>query len=501
MSTLPRLPQSLPARALLGVSLVVGLVMRVRLVFSDDGIYWPDEIYQSFEPAHKLVFGYGVIPWEFIQGARTWALPGLVAAVLKVTALLGGDTPNAYVPAVKLVFVAASVATAYGVYRLSQLLSADALTPTAELASAAAASLWALCSVALYFAPRAMSENASSAAIVWGLVWVLSPTSSRRLVVAGASLLGLAVLFRLQSVVFCVGVLIMLLQRALAAKRASAPVDSTWKTALVTLLAWALGYGLLDAATWHDAPGARVGGLFHSVVVYVKFNLIEGQGARWGTAPWQYYAEHLWSAMPAVTCVFAVASVVALAQPRTRGLMVTSLAFVAIHAAVAHKEYRFLLPVLPVVCALVGPAVVTVSRVPALRFTALATAAVAAWSASSAPALTMGDLGAYPERPRSSAWGDFANVNRLMKIAGQRPDLCGLRIDIVHLAWTGGSTYVHRRVPLYMPGTPVNGGHFNYAIVWPGSGGEVIAQDSGIELVRIPNAACTPDPSYSWRLP
>ena len=103
--------------------------------------------------------------------------------------------------------------------------------------------------------------------------------------------------------------------------------------------------------------------------------------------------------------------------------------------------------------------------------------------------------------PKSSAWGDFSNVNRLMQVAGLRDDLCGLRIDIVHLAWTGGSTYVHRPVPLYMPNYPPNLGHFNYAITWPNSGAEVIARDQGIELVRLTGAPCIPDPGYNWLLP
>ena len=42
-------------------------------MLTDDGIYWPDEIHQSLEPAHRLVFGYGLIAWEFSDGARNWA--------------------------------------------------------------------------------------------------------------------------------------------------------------------------------------------------------------------------------------------------------------------------------------------------------------------------------------------------------------------------------------------------------------------------------------------
>ena len=57
--------------ALLAAVLAIGAALRVWLSFHDDGIYWPDEIYGSLEPAHRLVFGPGLISWEFIEGARS----------------------------------------------------------------------------------------------------------------------------------------------------------------------------------------------------------------------------------------------------------------------------------------------------------------------------------------------------------------------------------------------------------------------------------------------
>lgn len=488
--TRAQMPRSLSARVVLGVAMLVGFVLRAYTVFTDDGIYWPDEIYQSFEPAHKAVFGYGVIPWEFITGARNWALPAIIAVILKITSLFGGGSPTVYIPVVKLVFVAASVASVAGVYRLSQVINRDA--PTSELASAAAASLWALCAAALYFTPRATSENASAAAVIWGLALLLDANSSKRLLVLGASLLGLSVLFRLQSSVFCVGSVIILF-----ARNKKAP---EWKTALFVLAGWALALGIIDAIAWHDAPTARFGGLFHSAAEYVKFNLVEGKGSNWGTSSAEYYARYLWATMPAVTALLALGLIFSFREARGLGLIVV--AYLVLHVAVAHKELRFMVPVLPVLCALVGPALMQLAKIPALKLALPATVLVAALSAWSAPSLTMGDLGAYLERPKSSAWNDFGNVNRLMLVASKRDDVCGMRIDI-HLAWTGGSTYFHHPVPLYMPGYPPNSGHFNYAIIGQGqaSGAEVVAQDNGLALVRLPGVQCVPDPGYSWRLP
>ena len=95
---LPLLPvrELPPERRLAQVLLLLGVAgggaLRVWLALTDDGIYWPDEIYQSLEPAHRLVFGYGLQAWEFIDGARNWVLPGLVAALLKGATWVGLDT-------------------------------------------------------------------------------------------------------------------------------------------------------------------------------------------------------------------------------------------------------------------------------------------------------------------------------------------------------------------------------------------------------------------------
>src|SRR5947208_2024724 len=99
ISFLPRL-----ALLLVVAALVIGGVLRLGLALHDDGIYWPDEIYQSLEPAHKLVFGYGLMPWEYRLGARTWAFPGLIAGLLRLIVALGATDPRAYVDVIRLIF-------------------------------------------------------------------------------------------------------------------------------------------------------------------------------------------------------------------------------------------------------------------------------------------------------------------------------------------------------------------------------------------------------------
>jgi hypothetical protein len=473
------------ARVLLAFVLIAGLVIRIIIVFSDEGIYWPDEIYQSFEPAHKLVFGYGLVPWEFIEGARNWALPGVVALVLKLCALFGGDSPFVYIRVTKLVFALASIGTAIGVFRLAKAYGAkDGL-------AAIGASLFALCGLCLYFSHRAMSENATALPVVWGLAFVLDKNASARRLVIGASLLGIGVLLRIQSAVFCVGALSILLCRM------------EWKRTIrvfIVLLAWAFAYGALDAVTWRGAPGAIWGGWFHSAIVYIRFNLIEGRAADWGTAPWTYYFRYMWSSMPSVTIMLALGAVCA--WRRATGLLALVLSFLVIHSLIPHKELRFIIPVLPLLCALTAVGFSDLPGAIVRRIAASAALAAVLVSVVAIRSLTFGDIGAYPDRGYDSAWDDMGYVNRLMLEASRRKDLCGICID-ANLAWTGGSTYLHLRAPLYASESHPPEDRFNYAIVAQGTWDQVIAYDRkfGYMLVKLGNDLCAPDPGYPWLLP
>lgn len=464
-----------PEFLVLWLSIAAGAAYRLWVAFTDDGIFWPDEIYQSFEPAHRLVFGYGLVPWEFIDGARNWALPGFVAFLLKLSVAFGGSEPRAYIGVVRVAFVALSMCTVWAVYQLARAYGAK------DLAAAAGASTFALGSLPLYFGHRAMSETASMLPVTLGLWLVLRPDAVRKHLLWGGSLLGLAVLLRLQCGIFAAGALTVL-----AARRQRTPV----LIVLGTLLGWALLYGLLDKLTWGD--------WFHSAEKYIRFNFIEGRAAGWGTMPWHHLLSHLFSSMGVLAFVFAAALTVCVV--RARGLALIAIVFFALHSMTAHKEIRFIMPVLPLFAACVGVAVSQLPRiVPVVVIAALV-------SMGLARSLTMGDLGAYPERPQDTAWDDKGAVNRLLLAAHGHQDVCGIRIDTEHLAWTGGSTYLHREAPLYMGGQPPPQSRlFNYVITFPGRGGEEVARerdhDHEIVLVHIPVEPCGSNPGYTWRLP
>ena len=96
--------------------LALAFAARAAVALAGDFTLHPDEIMQYLEPAHRLVFGNGVIYWEWFYGARSWLVPGVVAAVLALFELVGLGEPFWYVAGVKLLFCALSLVVPAGMY-------------------------------------------------------------------------------------------------------------------------------------------------------------------------------------------------------------------------------------------------------------------------------------------------------------------------------------------------------------------------------------------------
>ena len=70
--------------------LVLAFVLRMAIPIYLPNIYHPDEVFQYLEQGHRLAFHYGVVPWEYRTGIRSWALPGFLGALMLVTSWFGG---------------------------------------------------------------------------------------------------------------------------------------------------------------------------------------------------------------------------------------------------------------------------------------------------------------------------------------------------------------------------------------------------------------------------
>ena len=450
----------------LGATLSTGLAIRLWLAFHDDGIYWPDEIYQSLEPAHRLVFGFGMLPWEFVQGARSWTLPAVIAGVFKVADLLGLPRPVGYLALTRVALCLAGVGAAYFSFRMARRLGAS------PAAAAAGAALLALGAVPIYFAPRALGETISMLPVAAGFALAL-PRIDRKWRLLGVALLTSAVFLRLQNGVFCVALLAALLLE----KRLRECLE-----AAIVFTAGGLIYGLVDLLTWGD--------WFHSARAYLLFNL-RGGANDWGVEPFTYYAGHL-ARLPWLWGI-ALVSFAFVGARRSPGLALAAGLFLLVHSVTPHKEFRFLLPAFPLLAALTALGLEELRRLNphVFRTATVVVLGIALLSGVTFQRLTFNDLGA-PLAPPGSAYDASGPLNRLLLAAHEQRDLCGVDIEGGSLPWSGGYSYLDRTVPIFTQGGP-GPTYYNYVITnrdHPATG-ETVRTDHDWSLIRS-GRACRP---------
>jgi phosphatidylinositol glycan class B len=479
MPATPPDPQAPLPRAgwlVLAASIALSLAFALR----GYGVFWPDEIYQSLEPGHRLAFGYGFLSWEFQRGARSWIFPGVLAAVLRLGAALG-HTPAALLIAVKTFMVLTAAAGLLASMRLAQRLAG----PRAALLAGV---LGAGFPPALIMSGRAMSELPSGAALAFAAWLSLDPRASR-LRTAGA-LAVLATFLRAPDALVLVGLGVTLLAR----RRARPFVEGAAAAGLVA--------GALDWATW-GAP-------FHSLLLAVRYNLIAGHASEYGRAGLGYYFGALASSTgPAIAIVGAGL----LRAPRpARPLLAVALAPVLVHLALPHKELRFLMPFVPILFAVAaagldGWMVALAARLPRLRpapAVSLLAGTLGALMIGRAPGLTYADLGStYVPQPQRAAGTYGDGFNRLLMQLHDMPDLCGVAVAGAQVIWLGGSTPLHRNVPFFDldPPRPEGSPAANYVLA-PSSwsrppAATLIARNDEAALYRYDRPCAPPPPGYN----
>jgi len=466
---------------LLASVLLAGFAMRVWLAFVDDGIYWPDEVFQSIEPAHRLAFGYGLISWEYGLGARTWIFPGLLGGLLMLCNAIGLSDPREYLSVVRILMCTIGSGTALGSYVLARRLGAGSTF------AACGAAFFALVAPAVYFGPKALSDCVSALPVVFGLAFALPEAAGRKERLAGTGLVALATILRLQNAVFCLALLAVF-----AARRRWRPFAEV----VLVLGVGGLVLGLVDKVTW--------GGWFQSVVLYMRFTL-GGGGPVTGSSPASYYAEMLLRSMPLAVSIVALLAIAGIARARALAFVIA--VFFVAHVITPNKAYRYALPALPLMGALAAMGLQTIWANRQWRTAAVGGGLLLAscsWSLATYRTLTFADIGPYEQsRPNDSAFDDRGPINRLLMAASRQPDICGLKLETHHLVWTGGYSYFHRNVPLYsIDGPPRDLGFYNYVIAPIGETvGNPVAADGEFVLRRLPLGACRQDPQYDSRLP
>ena len=303
--------------------LVVAFAVRAAIALGGDFVLHPDEIMQYLEPAHRLVFGNGVTYWEYYYGARSWLVPGAVAGVLKAFDLAGLGEPSWYVGGVKLEFCAVSLLIPAGMYFFARRHFGEMPARVALVAGA----LWY---ELVGFAHKPMTEFVATALLMALLALCVRSPADRgrtaRLVALVALVAVLVAAVRLQYAplaLLLLGVFFLRTEKKIPLAVAAG--------------AFLLAVGVIDAVTWN-------GGLFHSYVTNIRFNLLIDQWRAGETPGWQY----LWWLLLASAGLGALCMAMSLRSLRRYGFLIALVAVVLlVHSTQVHKEYRFVFALVP----------------------------------------------------------------------------------------------------------------------------------------------------------
>ena len=410
--------QSTSAFSYLLLFLVVALVLRIAIFRFFPSIYWADEIFQTQEPAHRLAFGPGIITWEYRLGMRSWFLPLVIAGIMKCTAWLAPGS-GGYLFAIALFFSLVSLSVVWFAFAWCR----EHFGLQYALLAAFTAAIWF---ELINFGPRALIEviagNLFLPAIYWGSLdpakW---PQSKWRFFLIGL-LLGLTVCLRIQfgPAVLLAGLWI---------------ISRDWKTRFLSISSGiflaVLTFGLLDTVTW--------GFPFYSYVAYFRENILFHKAAQFSVLPWYYY----FVALLIHTGPLAPFALVGLRRSPILGWI--SLAVLLPHSLIAHKEFRYIYPVLPLLLTLAS-----IGLVDSLR-------ALARWTKWRSNPQIRGIIAAVLVLACSLAlasefrrWHKAAGGLQTFGRLSVDSQACGLAIYQVHWWDTGGYTYLHRAIPIFL---------------------------------------------------
>jgi phosphatidylinositol glycan class B len=415
--------------------LCLALLLRVAAYALFAGLLHPDEIFQYAEQAHRLVFGQGIVPWEYRAGLRSWLFPGILAAIMQAARVIG-DGP---------VVQNAAVAIFLAVLSLPSVACCMAWgRQAAGVAGGVAAGVLAACwSEMVLMAVHPLLDGVGTDFLIPGVFLLQRATTAAgriNMLFASGTLLGLALTFRLQ----LAPAIIWSLVRLCGAKPASRGVPAVCGLALPVLAS-----GVLDWLT--------LGSPFQSVFRYAGLNL-HGVADFYGTEPWYTYLLLLplgagWLFPLMATCIgYGVQRLSLLAE--LAGIIL------ATFTLVSHKEARFLFPMFPLLVTLAGVGSARLAQ--RLAWPHAAATLGIGWIALCA-------LNA-PFAGSVSLWARGQGMLTEMRRASADPQACGLAIVPPSLWFlTGGYTNLRPGLALLAltpPDTPAKLTGFDYALAF-----------------------------------
>lgn len=397
-------------RPILFTILVAAFLLRLGVAWQLPNIHQADEIYQVAEQANRSVNGYGIVSWEFQTASRAALLPSLVKPFF-----LGAPPPAVHQMSIAALFSALSLIPVWVAFHWAGRLYGTA-------GGALAAVMMATWFEAVYFAPKPTPDAVSGYLLLAALFLARPGAGRRELFFAGFTFM-LALAVRMQ-IAPAIGIALLLTARR-------TPI-----VPLVTGGAVALALAGAIEWLWWGVP-------FRGHWNYLVMEFVHGASSFFRREPLIYYVKNYVLMYGGLLPVMAF--LVYTGARRAPILLLTAVAVILPFHFIGHKEYRFVVPAVPLLVLLMGlgaaDLLVRVAGTIRLRSGALV---VAGWLVAGI-AISCSDY----YRPY---WFQDRNHILAFRAIGSQPDACG--VALVGIRWwhTPGLSGMMRDIPLYEAG-------------------------------------------------
>jgi hypothetical protein len=402
---------------LLLVFLLLGLFLRVGAAMRFPNADWPDEIFQTQEPAHHLAYGYAVVTWEWRVGVRSWVFPAFLAGVMRATDWISSGSQG-YQWGITVVLSLISLTTVWFGFAWAKRAGGT----EAALVAAGACAIWY---ELIYYGPKTLNEVMAAHALLPGLYlgrYGERFEEKKRMFLAGI-FCGLALALRPQ-LAPAVG---------FAALYFCYPNWRKRTLPLATgLLLPVMCFGLVDMVTWKSP--------FHSYVSYYFSDVRRGVPTpnRFRRMPWHWFIDVLLMHLGPV-CFLVVMGI-----RRSPFLGWVALIVLASHSIFHHKELRWIYPLMPLEITLAALGVMEiVTALNAGRSSPLSPRAIVAGGLAF---VALNSCLLAPEINWRRAAGPLIAFDRL---SGDST-LCG--VGVYKIGWwdLGGYAHLHENVPIFI---------------------------------------------------
>jgi phosphatidylinositol glycan class B len=416
-------------KKILLIIIIGALIIRVVLALISDNFNHPDENFQIYEQAHRLVFGYGLIPWEFRFAARSWIVPGLVAIMLYPFKLFGCDDPNIYVLLIRVILGLISMSVVISAYFIGKKISS------------VRAGLWAafFCGgwyEIIYFSIRPLSEVWATTFFIAAIALSIKSESNIKLIIAGI-LSALTMAVRLHY--FPAVLLYLIALYFINTKRR--PIASYISCILTIVMV-----GIFEKLT--------VGGFYQSYVNYFhlskSFSMTASSS---GTSIFTFAKELVYSSLIFAWLFFLLGILI---WRKVWYLLLIVVAALVLHSVLPLKEHivtvRFVYLIIPVYMIIGGVAIAEILNIINLKSTLVGIPIVVFF-------LFISTLGAFNNLPGEKNVYEYNIFYREPDLSAysylyKQKDLAGVFDNADFWFQSGGYYYLHRDVPLYFNNTP-----------------------------------------------